>query len=527
MGYAESNGGPYQRIDTSPVAPRPQTRYGGLADPSSGMDHRLGLGLGALGESDINQYNALVTSTTAAVNAAKAALQTLNQEVQVASITPGVDTSSLAVVNQGVQDLSSKPAAILAEIAAKGPGKFGKNDCGPNYCTQPLAAIKQIAPQAEQLTNSVATLRAQFNAWKTNVLGSMQAAQKAAADAAARAQADAAAAQKAAADAAALRQQDTSTVNGALTKATAFMGQGNYAGALAVLQAQSVIDAASRIGRSSDLDTASAAVAYQQSQVNQQQTAMQQQQALCAAKGGTWNGTFCDMSAAQTAAQKAAEDAANAKVDTAIGQSSALAAAGNYRGALLVLSGAMGAANAANRGTDVQLAMADVQQQQQDAARAAQQQQETAARAAQELKVGARIDAAITQANTYAADGAFDVALSVLQAAMADAAMINRASDVTAAQTAIQAARRASLLPKPAPDMATAIPAASSGGTDPAVLAILQSILAMLQGGGGGGAMASSVPGGAMSIPGAQISAPPQGFQANTGNYADFGPETF
>lgn len=529
MGYAESNGGPYQRIDTSPAIVRPQTRYGGLdglGHPSF-IDARFGLG--ALGESDINQYNALVTSTTSAVNAAKSALTALDQEVKVASITPGIDTSGLAVISAGIADAAGQPNAILAEIAAKGPGKFGKNDCGPNYCTQPLAAIKQIAPNAERLTNTVATLRAQFNAWKSSVLGAAKAAQDAAA-----------AAQAAQAANMARGQQDTATVNGALTKATAFMGQGNYAGALAVLQSQGVIDAASRIGRASDLDTASAAIAYQQNQVNQQQSALQQQQAQCAAKGGQWNGTYCDMSAVQTAQQKAAVDAANAKVDAAIGQSAALAAAKNYRGALLVLSGAMGPAASTGRSTDVQLAMADVQQQQADdaaAARAAQESaaaaardaQNAAAQAAQLARVGARVDAAITQANTYAADGAFDVALSVLNSAMADAASINRAADVTSTQTAIQQARKAALAPKPA-DMSSSVPGAAPAGPDPGMQAILMQILAALQGrgGGGGGEMASSIPGvpGGMST-GGQIQGPPSTFSANTGNYADFGPETF
>lgn len=234
--------------------------------------------------------------------------------------------------------------------------------------------------------------------------------------------------------AAALRQQqaDQSAVNSALTRATTFLGQRNYAGALAALQSQSVIDAATRIGRAGDLETAVAAVTDQQARANDAATALANQQAACAQQGGSWNGTFCDMTAANLARQQGLAADANAKVDQLLAQAQAQASTGNFRGALMVLSSAMTPAAQVGRTAEVQLAQADVQQQQADAA--------AAAKAAQS---SARVDAAINQANAYAANGGFDVALSVLNGIMSEAVAAGRANDVIAAQTAIQQARTA------------------------------------------------------------------------------------
>lgn len=239
------------------------------------------------------------------------------------------------------------------------------------------------------------------------------------------------------------QQRDQAAVNTAITRATTFAGQRNYPAALAALQAADVVAAATRIGRASDLETAVAAVAGQQSQVDDNARRLQEQQAACSQQGGTWNGSYCDFSARDTSRSQAALDAANQKVDTVLAQAAAQASTGGYRAALMLLAGVMADANKVGRGAEVQILQADVQQQQQDAARAAADAKAAAERDAQRAKVSARVDAAINQANAYAANGGYDVALSVLNGVMSAAVDAGRSDEVIAAQTAIQQARAA------------------------------------------------------------------------------------
>jgi hypothetical protein len=258
---------------------------------------------------------------------------------------------------------------------------------------------------------------------------------------------------------------DASTYNKAKLAAASAAGQGNYAAALATLQAQAVIDAASRLGASDDLSTTVQTITYQQQQALKQQGVADKSQATCITKGGSWDGSNCDMSAyyaaqAQAksdAAAKATADAASAlgaRVDAALAQAQGFEAQGNFRGAMVVLSGALGAASQIGRTSDVQLEMANAQQAAQDA-------QSLQAK----TDASANVDSAIGQANAQAAAGNYAQALAILSGASQDAQVAKRTGDLNSAAIGIQSAQKASTVATPpqAPVYPVDVPDQSQG----------------------------------------------------------------
>lgn len=320
-------------------APRPQNeRYGAnIPAPQVGYGARYGnrryQGMGMLapdgreGPDEVaakkSEALAMLDALDGSITKAQGIYQQAISDIQRTGVQAALADAQQQVGNviSAAQDFSSKTRATVSAIVPLPPGMCGSTaqPCATwaiadsTYrITDPIwhnlndVIEPAISAQSGALTKALPILPNIVSGAQT---AASQAAAAAASAAAAKAQADAIAQAQAQAQAS---LSANATINAALVQASSLAGQGNYPGAIAVLQTGAVLNAASQLGRTGDLTAAIASINAQQNQAANQ-AANQQAQAAAAAQAQAAQAAAQQQAAALAASQAQAQTAQQAQ----------------------------------------------------------------------------------------------------------------------------------------------------------------------------------------------------------------------
>lgn len=298
---------------------RPQAQYSGLERYVPGMGLR---GLSPTGQQGSDELKAKITSglsnlanLDAVVNQAQSAYSAGLAQIQSTGVSSAV-ADAQSRVGGAIKDASTWVQSQINTVKAivvppANPMNYPISD----QAWKQIDAIEVKIPSVQKNLEAAMSLLPQIYSAAQNAAGAQAAAQ----------------AQAAAAQQAQAAQKANQDVTAALLSAQSLAGQGNFAGALAALQNQNVVTAATNIGRQGDLSSAVAAITTQQANVQANQA---------------------NQAAAQAAAQQAAQQAA---ADRAAAAANAAAQAQTQGQTTVTLTQAQLAAQQADRQFQLQL----------------------------------------------------------------------------------------------------------------------------------------------------------------------------